>query len=228
MKKYAIIVAGGSGIRMGGDLPKQFQSLKGKPVLWYTIKAFTEAYDDIEIILVLPQQYIEKGKELVSDFPSHIIQLTAGGPTRFHSVQNGLQYARLNSLVFIHDGVRCLVTPALIRKCADEALKKGNAVPAVAATDTIRIESGRSNKQIDRNDVRIIQTPQTFFSNVIKEAFQQPYEESFTDEASVAEKNGAKINLIEGEATNIKITRTVDLLVAEKILEEREEVKSKK
>ena len=221
MHKYAIIVAGGSGTRMGGEVPKQFQLLKGKPVLWYTLKAFTDAYDDVQIILVLPENHTDKGEEMAKDFPLRRIRITTGGETRFQSVKNGLQLVDAHSIVFVHDGVRCLVTPQLIRRCAETALEKGNAIPAIAATDTIRIETTAGHQQIDRNDVRIIQTPQTFFSNIIKQAFEQPYQESFTDEASVVEKTGEKINLVEGEATNIKITRPVDLLIAERILEDR-------
>jgi 2-C-methyl-D-erythritol 4-phosphate cytidylyltransferase len=222
MYKYAIIVAGGSGTRMGGDMPKQFQLLKGKPVLWHTLKAFTDAYSDVQIILVLPEVHIDKGEEIVKEFPGHHIRITIGGETRFQSVKNGLQLVDAHSIVFVHDAVRCLVTPQLIRHCAETAIEKGNAIPAICATDTIRIETAEGNEQTDRNRVRIIQTPQTFYSNIIIPAFEQAYQELFTDEASVVEKTGVKINLIEGEATNIKITRPVDLLIAEKILESRE------
>ena len=221
MHKYAIIVAGGTGTRMGGELPKQFQLLKGKPVLWYTLKAFTDAYEDVQIILVLPENFLEKGEQIAKEFSLHRIRITAGGETRFHSVKNGLRLVDAHAIVFVHDAVRCLVTPQLIRRCAEAALEKDNAIPSIAAIDTVRIETVSGNEMVDRKRVRIIQTPQTFFSNIIKEAFEQPFSETFTDEASVIEKMGVKINLIEGEVTNIKITRPVDLLLAEKILEER-------
>ena len=221
MHKYAIIVAGGTGTRMGGELPKQFQLLKGKPVLWYTLKAFTDAYEDVQIILVLPENFLEKGEQIAKEFSLHRIRITAGGETRFHSVKNGLRLVDAHAIVFVHDAVRCLVTPQLIRRCAEAALEKDNAIPSIAAIDTLRIETDSGNEMVDRKRVRIIQTPQTFFSNIIKEAFEQPFSETFTDEASVVEKMGVKINLIEGEVTNIKITRPVDLLLAEKILEER-------
>jgi len=221
MHKYAIIVAGGTGTRMGGELPKQFQLLKGKPVLWYTLKAFTDAYEDVQIILVLPENFLEKGEQIAKEFSLHRIRITAGGETRFHSVKNGLRLVDAHAIVFVHDAVRCLVTPQLIRRCAEAALEKDNAIPSIAAIDTVRIETDSGNEMVDRKRVRIIQTPQTFFSNIIKEAFEQPFSETFTDEASVIEKMGVKINLIEGEVTNIKITRPVDLLLAEKILEER-------
>lgn len=223
MQKYAVIVAGGSGTRMGGEVPKQFQLLKGKPVLWYTLKAFIDAYDDVQIILVLPENHEERGRQIAREFPINRIRITTGGDTRFHSVKNGLRLVDAHSLVFVHDGVRCLVTPQLIRRCGEAALEKDNAIPSVAAIETVRIQNGDSNEPIDRNRVRIIQTPQTFFSNVIKQAFEQSYEESFTDEAGVVEKMGIKINLIEGERTNIKITTPIDLMVAEKLLDEREQ-----
>ncbi|HVT87172.1 MAG TPA: 2-C-methyl-D-erythritol 4-phosphate cytidylyltransferase [Chitinophagaceae bacterium] len=221
MQKYAVIVAGGSGTRMGGEVPKQFQLLKGKPVLWHTLKAFIDAYDDMQLILVLPENHMERGEQIAKEFPMNRIRITTGGATRFHSVKNGLRLVDAHSLVFVHDGVRCLVTPQLIRRCGEAALEKDNAIPSVAAIETVRIQSGDGNEPIDRNRVRIIQTPQTFFSNVIKQAFEQPYQESFTDEATVVEKMGIRINLIEGERTNIKITTPIDLMVAERILEER-------
>jgi 2-C-methyl-D-erythritol 4-phosphate cytidylyltransferase len=218
MHKYAIIVAGGTGTRMGGDVPKQFQLLKGKPVLWHTLKAFTEAYDDMQIILVLPENNIDKGEQIIKEFPSHQISITGGGDTRFQSVKNGLKFVENESIVFVHDGVRCLVSSQLIYRCEKAALEKGNAIPAIYATDTIRIETSSGNELIDRHRVHIIQTPQTFLSNIIKPAFEQAYQETFTDDAAVVEKTGVKINLIEGEATNIKITKPIDLIIAEKIL----------
>jgi len=221
MTKYAIIVAGGSGTRMGTEIPKQFLLLNGKPVLWHSIKAFTDAYADIEIILVLPAQHMAKGENLAREFPGHKIRTTEGGETRFHSVKKGLKLVKGKSIVFVHDGVRCLVSPYLIQSCYATAIEKGNAIPAITATDSIRIGTGNESKQVDRNNVRIIQTPQTFLSETIISAFRQEYNVSFTDEASVAENAGERIYLVEGEVTNIKITRPIDLLVAEKIIEER-------
>ena len=223
MKKYAVIVAGGSGLRMGTSVPKQFLELQGRPVLWYTITAFLEAYSDLEIILVLPQAHLQTGLHIIQTTkdPSRV-WITEGGETRFHSVKKGLDHVQLHSMVFVHDGVRCLLTPDLIRRCYNHAIDKGNAIPAISAVDTIRIETVKGNELIDREKIRIIQTPQTFFSDIIKAAFEQDYEESFTDEASVVERLGVKIHLVEGEAMNIKITRPIDILIAEKILEERE------
>ena len=218
MQKYAIIVAGGAGTRMGTSVPKQFILLRDKPILWYTLHAFIEAYNDIQIVLVLPEAHLEKGQAIAKEFPFNRIKITTGGPTRFHSVKNGLLQVDTHSIVFVHDAVRCLVTSQLIRRCCEVTIEKGNAVPAIAASDTIRIETESGNEALDRNRVRIIQTPQTFFSNVIKEAYGAPFHESFTDEAGVVEKLGVKINLVEGENTNIKITTPVDLLIAENIL----------
>ena len=222
MKKIAVIVAGGSGIRMGVKTPKQFLLLQGNPLLWYSADAFLSDYDDLEIILVLPEEHLEAGEALKRLFKdSHRIQITRGGETRFHSVQNGLNMIKENSIVFVHDGVRCLVSKELIRSCYEQALVKGSAIPAVAATDSIRIIEGEKNFVADRNRVRIIQTPQTFKSEILLTAFQQVYDASFTDEATVVEASGKPIFLIEGEYSNIKITRPIDLLMAEKILEER-------
>ena len=223
MKKFAVIVAGGSGLRMGTQVPKQFLPVREKPVLWYTLTAFLEAFDDLTIILVLPESHIQTGQEILrSTFDPDRIWMTTGGETRFHSVKNGLDHIHQHSIVFVHDGVRCLLTPDLIRRCFNMAQERGNAIPAVTAVDSIRIETFNGNAAIDRNKIKIIQTPQTFYSDLIKAAFEQEYDESFTDEASVVEKLGVKIHLLEGEPTNIKITRPLDILIAEKILEERE------
>ena len=223
MKKYAVIVAGGSGMRMGTMVPKQFLPLQGKPVLWYTLTAFLDAFPDLEIILVLPEAHLQTGQDILrSTYDPDRIWMTVGGETRFHSVRNGLSHIHQHSIVFVHDGVRCLLTPQLIRRCYDMARERGNAIPAITAVDSIRIETFDGNEFIDRTKVRIIQTPQTFYSDIIKAAFEQEYEESFTDEASVVERLGVKIHLIEGEPTNIKITHPIDVLIAEKILEERE------
>lgn len=223
MKKYAVIVAGGSGMRMGTMVPKQFLPLQGKPVLWYTLTAFLDAFPDLEIILVLPEAHLQTGQDILrSTYAPDRIWMTVGGETRFHSVRNGLSHIHQHSIVFVHDGVRCLLTPQLIRRCYQMAQERGNAIPAITAVDSIRLETFDGNEFIDRSKVRIIQTPQTFYSDIVKAAFEQEYEESFTDEASVVERLGVKIHLIEGESTNIKITHPIDVLIAEKILEERE------
>ncbi|OIR00734.1 2-C-methyl-D-erythritol 4-phosphate cytidylyltransferase 2 [mine drainage metagenome] len=222
MKKFAVIVAGGMGQRMGVETPKQFLMLRGKPVLWYSINTFLSAYDDMQIILVLPLAHLESGVELRNSFENKDrIQIISGGVSRFHSVQNGLKAIKDKSVVFVHDGVRCLLTKDLIRNCYQQAIEKGSAVPAVSPSDSIRIVDGEKTVVADRSNVRMIQTPQTFKSEIILPAFEQEFNHSFTDEATVVEATGKEIFLIEGEYNNIKITRPIDLVIAEKILEER-------
>ena len=222
MYKYAVIVAGGTGKRMGNIEPKQFLLLKQKPLLWYTLDTFFRAYNDIKIILVLPKQHIEKGKTIAENFFKNTeIKIVTGGDTRFHSVQSGLSEVKNKSVVFVHDAVRCLVSVPLIQRCYKQTLEKGSAVPAVAATDSIRILNDTHHIVANRQQVRIIQTPQTFLSEIILPAFTQAYNEAFTDEATVVEAFGTKVFLTEGEYENIKITRPVDMMIAERILEER-------
>lgn len=207
---------------MGTALPKQFLPLCGKPVLWYSLETFLQAWPDLQIILVLPAAHQQAGANIVNTTSDPTrIRITVGGETRFHSVKNGLAAIDSVGVVFVHDAVRCLLTIDLIHRCFDKTVEKGNAIPAIQPIDTLRIETPDGSQLIDRTKVRIIQTPQTFFSDIIKKAFDQPYDTSFTDEASVVEKLGVAIQLIEGEPTNIKITRPLDILLAEKILEER-------
>lgn len=222
MKKYAIITAGGLGTRMGGNLPKQFMRLHDKQILWYTLKAFITAYADIHIVLVLPSDHLVEGEKLMNEL--NIAQQTSlvkGGATRFYSVQNGLQKINSPSIVFVHDGVRCLVTPILIRRCYEQAYFRGSAIPAVASVDSVRVEENGKSKPVNRNLVRMIQTPQTFKSELLIPAFQQPFQDSFTDEATVVEASGQEVYLIEGEYQNIKITQPQDLVLAESILQKR-------
>ena len=223
MEKVAVIVAGGSGLRMSSNIPKQFLLLKGKPILWYTLHTFLNAFPDLKIVLVLPAKNIPQGKKLIEEFTeNHRISIVEGGNSRFHSVKNGLATIKDQAVVFVHDGVRCLVTIDLIRKCFFQTIEKGNAVPAVSSTDSVRLEENGHNKFLPRENVRIVQTPQTFLSTVLLPAFEQVYSPLFTDEANVAEQYGEQIFLTEGEYTNIKITHPVDLIIAEQILQERE------
>lgn len=222
MKKYAIIVAGGSGKRMGSALPKQFLMLHGKPVLYYTIKAFLEAYEELQLVLVLPDEYTELGREIIDAYFDYgRIQITSGGETRFHSVQNGLRLVEDEAIVFVHDAVRCLVTAELIHRCCQHALQMGSAVPVVVAKDSVRLLNTElnDNEMIDRNKVVLVQTPQTFHSKILLPAFEIDYKERFTDEATVVESYGLKISLVGGDENNIKITRPIDLVIAEKLLE---------
>jgi 2-C-methyl-D-erythritol 4-phosphate cytidylyltransferase len=219
MKKFAVIVAGGSGLRMGATSPKQFLLLKGKPLLRHTIDAFLDAYNDMQVIVVLPKDYLEFGNTMIDEMiDKNRIQITTGGATRFHSVQNGLKLINETSIIFVHDGVRSLVSQTLIQQCFEQAVEKGSAIPAVAATDSIRLANGEESSVANRNNIRIIQTPQTFKSDILLPAFNQEYEEKFTDEATVVEAFGTKVFLCEGDYNNIKITRPIDLLLAENIL----------
>ena len=222
MKKYAIIVAGGIGNRMGQNIPKQFLLLNDKPVLYYTLKTFLEAFPDLHIILVLPDVYTDMGKEIVDGYFDYTrIQITAGGETRFHSVQNGLQLVQEESIVFVHDGVRCLVTKDLIHRCYQSALEAGSAVPVLPVKESIRLLIENDSEPLDRNAIVTVQTPQTFHSKILLPAFEIDFKERFTDEATVVEAFGLKVKLIEGEENNIKITRPMDMLLAERILQEQ-------
>ena len=222
MKKTAIIVAGGTGQRMGTTLPKQFLAIEGKSILLHTIGQFATAFADINFIIVLPADYIQDGKVLItSSGLSQSFQFVAGGDTRFQSVKNGLAQADPASVVFVHDAVRCLLTPDLIQRCYQQAVEKGSAIPAVSSTDTIRILDGNQHHVVDRANVMMIQTPQTFNAALLKKAFEQAYQPSFTDEANVLEASGKEVYLIEGEYENIKITRPLDLAIAEYILAKR-------
>lgn len=225
MKKFAIIVAGGTGRRMGRSIPKQFLFINDKPVLYYTLKAFLESYDDLDIILVFPEEYQDMGKEIIDAYFDYSrIQVTFGGETRFHSVQNGLKLVHQESIIFVHDAVRCLITPTLIRKCYEHTLHMGSAVPVVRSKDSIRLlnEEENDNEILDREKVVLVQTPQTFHSKILLPAFEIDYKERFTDEATVVESFGLKISLIEGDVNNIKITQPVDLLIAEALIREAE------
>ena len=222
MLKYAVIVAGGSGNRMNAAIPKQFLPINGTPVLLYTIETFLSAFSDLEIILVLPEKFMRDGDAIVQQASDpKRIEIAAGGNTRFHSVKNGLKLVTENAIVFVHDAVRCLVTNDLIHRCYEGALENGNAIPAIPVSDTVRMETAEGSVVVDRTKLLVIQTPQTFFSNLLLKAFEQEYDSSFTDEATVAEKFGIKIHLIPGEDENIKLTRPIDMEIAEKILKNR-------
>jgi 2-C-methyl-D-erythritol 4-phosphate cytidylyltransferase len=221
MKKYAVIVAGGSGTRMGGSLPKQFLLLKEKPVLYYSVRAFLEAFPDLEAILVLPVDHVGTGQEIIDAyFEKDRIQIMEGGDTRFQSVKNGLQLVKEESIVFVHDAVRCLVSVALIERCFQTAVATGSAIPVIPSKDSVRMVTEDGNDAIDRNKVMLVQTPQTFHSKILLPAFQIDYKPAFTDEATVVEAFGIKVSLVEGDENNIKITRPTDLLVAEQLLKE--------
>jgi len=219
MKKFALIVAGGSGTRMGSEIPKQFMEMAGKPVLMHTFEAFMSWDPEVEILLVLPAQHFDLWKELCRRYRfDHPHSLVEGGVNRFDSVANGLRMIEGDGLVFIHDGVRPLVSKATLQHCCDLATEKGNAIPAIRVTESVRWTEDNLSKPLDRNKIWLIQTPQTFDIRLIKEAYIQSFREEFTDDASVLESLGYRINLTEGNRENIKITWPVDLLWAETLL----------
>jgi 2-C-methyl-D-erythritol 4-phosphate cytidylyltransferase len=213
-KKYAIIVAGGSGSRMKSVIPKQFIEVGGLPILMHTLKRFKEADADIEIILVLPETQFEFWETLCSKYTTVSHQLVKGGKTRFQSGLNGLQIIDNEGLVAIHDGVRPFVSVDIINESFKIAAVKGTAIVSVSSKDSVRV----NGQAVDRSTVRLIQTPQTFQIPLIKKAFETEELSTFTDDASVAEHAGFEINLIEGNYENIKITTPEDLIWAEIIL----------
>lgn len=223
LEKWAIITAGGSGKRMGSAIPKQFLELLAKPIVMYAIEAFTNTDAAIRIILVLPEHEIERWKALCKQyhFPNeHTI--IAGGPTRFHSVKNGLGTIKTdNAVIAVHDGVRPILSTDLIERIFSRAERSGNAVPVIEMKESIRKVEGNINKVAIRDLYRIVQTPQCFRAEQIKPAFEQPYDPSLTDEASVVERAGNKIHLVEGEPENIKITTPADLTHAAALLSDR-------
>lgn len=219
LRKYVVIVAGGSGSRMGTEIPKQFIELCGLPVLMHTISAFRKAFQDIEIILVLPEEQIKTWKNLcVKHNFNTLLEICAGGETRFHSVKNGLSLLEGDGLVGIHDGVRPLVSDETIKRCYLEAAIYGNSIPFAEVVETVRYQEGDKSRMIDRSKLRLIQTPQVFRLQSIKDAFTQEPKSTFTDDASVLESFGGIIHLTEGNRENIKITHPIDLMIGEFLL----------
>jgi 2-C-methyl-D-erythritol 4-phosphate cytidylyltransferase len=217
MQQYALIVAGGNGTRMGGDLPKQFLLLAGKPVLMHTLAVFQKC--KCEIVLVLPVTQISYWQQLCVTHQFTLKHtIVAGGETRFYSVKNGLETIPENTLVAIHDGVRPCITQAVIQSTFYTASEKGNAVAVVKPKDSIRVMDGEGNHSVNREYYRLIQTPQTFNTTLIKQAYTQSSQNHFTDDASVLEAAGNAINFVEGDYRNIKITTPEDMLLAEVIL----------
>jgi 2-C-methyl-D-erythritol 4-phosphate cytidylyltransferase len=219
INKYAVIVAGGKGLRMGATVPKQFLPLLGMPLLCHPVRAFANAMPDIRLVLVLPPDQLHSAQTVLRTYLAGInVTTVAGGETRYHSVQNGLKVINDDGVVFVHDGVRPILSAAFIQRCYRAAVEKGSAIPIVPVTDSIREVSEDFSVPVERENLRFIQTPQTFRTNIILPAFQQPYQESFTDEATVVEASGIKVNLIEGVRENIKVTTPTDLIIAETLL----------
>jgi len=216
VKYFAIIVGGGSGSRMLSEVPKQFMLLRGRPVLMHTIEAFEKSDYNPEIIVVLNvdfHQYWENLCVLHNFTIPH--KLIKGGTQRFDSVKNGIKAIRTKAIVAIHDAVRPLLSKQLIDRSFEQAEKSGNAVASVKSRDSVRQYNGIHSVPLDREEIYLIQTPQTFSSEILKKAYKQEYRNEFTDDASVAERSGIKINLIEGETRNFKITFPEDIRLAE-------------
>jgi 2-C-methyl-D-erythritol 4-phosphate cytidylyltransferase len=214
-----LLVAGGKGLRMGSAIPKQFLPLLGKPLIYYPIQTFLDTFSTGRIILVLPQDHFSYANILLQAFDENIeLTIVAGGETRYHSVRNGLKEIE-EGIVFIHDGVRPFIDSKLLHNCYEAALEHGNAIPAIPVTDSIRQWNGTAFRAIDRNNLRSMQTPQTFNVKLIRKVFEQEYNEAFTDEATMLEHIGIAINLIEGSGSNIKITTPEDMVMAEAFMQ---------
>jgi 2-C-methyl-D-erythritol 4-phosphate cytidylyltransferase len=219
MKLYVVVVAGGSGKRMGADLPKQYLEIAGRPVLMHTLERFKLFNESIEIITVLPENQLRFWADLQKKYSFSVPHtLVKGGRARFFSVRNGLKFIDEPGLVAIHDGVRPFVSIDTIKRCFETAEKLGNAVPVIPPSDTLRMISEQGSTPVNRLLVRQVQTPQVFHSAIIKKAYQQDYLPEFTDDATVLEKTGVKINLVDGNRENIKITTPEDLIISAALL----------
>jgi len=217
--KYAIIVAGGSGKRMGSNTPKQFIEIAKAPILMHSINKFTKADKTIKIILVLPENQHNYWNKLIIKYnfkTKHT--LVNGGEERFHSVLNGLKHIRKDSFVAIHDGVRPLVSTNTINNCFKAVINNKAVIPVIPVIESIRKKEGNTNFAVNRDNYVTVQTPQVFDSNIILNAYEQAFNSTFTDDASVVEQLGHKIHLIEGNIENIKITQPIDLKIAELFL----------
>ncbi len=217
--KYAIVVAGGSGLRMGSKIPKQFLEMKGKPVIMHTLEAFYRYSPDLKLVLVLPKDHVERWQLLVKHHNfSPQVTVQTGGATRFQSVKNGLAQIPSSGLVAIHDGVRPVLSPKLIERSFDTAAAHQSAVATVALRDSIRKVSGSSSEALNREHYQLVQTPQTFDVEKLKAAYRVEEQDSFTDDASVWEAAGHSVATYEGDHQNIKITTFQDLVLAEVLL----------
>jgi 2-C-methyl-D-erythritol 4-phosphate cytidylyltransferase len=215
----AVIVAGGSGTRIGGAIPKQFMIVGGEPILARTINTFAEALPAAEIVVVLPEAHIQFWKNLAARFDVAPHLTVAGGSERFHSVKAGISALREDTgLIAVHDGVRALVSKKLIIRTLQSAIEHGAAIPTIAPVDSFRVATPEGSHPIDRSSLRIVQTPQIFDAEILRNAYQAEFDPSFTDDASVVEKAGVKVALCEGERSNIKITTVEDIAIAEALL----------
>ena len=218
---YIIIVAGGKGLRMGTDIPKQFLPIGGKPVLMRTLERFREYSADLQIILVLPEAQQEYWHQLCEEYHFNVeYTLANGGQTRFHSVQNGLAKVPDDAIgvVGVHDGVRPFPSIEVIRNCYETAREKKAVIPVIPVVETVRHLENEGSKTVPRGDYRLVQTPQTLDIQLLKAANRQPYNDGFTDDASVVESFGYEITLVEGNRENIKITTPYDMKIAEVLI----------
>ncbi len=219
MHRSTIIVAGGSGKRLGGPVPKQFQTVKGRPLLMWTIEAFHRFDPGMQLIVVLPQTHFDIWKALCMGhrfFINH--EVVAGGEQRWHSVKAGLEKVGHDGLVAVHDGVRPLVRVDLIARCFDAADQQAAAIPVVPVVPSIRETTADGSRALDRSKLLAVQTPQCFHADLLRRAFEQPYDPAFTDEATLVERLGVKVALVEGEENNIKVTNAMDMRVVEALL----------
>lgn len=216
---YVVIVAGGKGLRMGGEKPKQFQDLKGRPVLMHTLERFREALPEGKLILVLPEWWVTMWRDLCRQHAFSVDhELVKGGDTRFHSVKNGLDAIRgEEGVVAVHDGVRPFVAVDVIRECVKQALTGACVVPVIAPVESVRLKQGDTDRtqSIDRNLCLLVQTPQVFPLNRLRQAYSQPYQSLFTDDASVVEADGGQVEVVEGNRENIKLTTPFDWAMAQ-------------
>ena len=220
--RYAIIVAGGSGVRMGSNTPKQFLPLAGKPVLMHTLEVFHRF--GTEIILVLPEAHHSTWEALCDQHHFKVPHtVTSGGETRFHSVQNGLALVPGEGIVGVHDGVRPLVSLETLDATYNGAAEKGNAIPVIPISESVREVASVPSRAVNRDHFRLVQTPQCFQVDLLKKAFEQEYTPAFTDDASVIEAMGEQVHLVDGNPENIKLTRPTDLRFAASLLSEKPE-----
>ena len=218
-KKHIIIVAGGKGLRMGGDIPKQFLPVGGKPVLMHTIEAFYSFDPSIHIILVLPVSQQAYWKDLCDHYHFTLHHdIADGGDIRFHSVKNGLAWVDGEGLVGVHDGVRPFVSREVIARCYAEAETKKAVIPVIDVVETVRHLTETGSETVPRSRYKLVQTPQVFDVHLLKDAYNQDYTDGFTDDASVVEAMGKEVHLVQGNRENIKLTTPFDLKIAEVLM----------
>lgn len=218
MEYSVIIVAGGEGLRMKSQIPKQFIEINNVPIIVHTINKFRKFDSNIEVIVSLNQDYTALWREIIKKFNLINIITVSGGKTRYNSVQNGINSLTKKGIVAIHDSVRPLVSIETITNCFEMAKQYGNAIPYYDLNESLRIENNRHFEIIDRNKIKTIQTPQVFNYTQLSNSYNKPYSELFTDDASVVEKSGFKLNFIKGNKENIKITEPIDLIIAKELL----------